>query len=203
MEAFMIKSLLFSVLLFPLSSLALFDVETAIAQAVSEKLVYVGSYIPHWSASGTIPSCLYKNSKVFVLSNYCLKRPIPAASIRIHSADHKQGHVEIYAEGAVAGKDISTIQRRDYFEPLWRVAANPYLEGFDFKMSAKEYQKYEELESSALLRGCLNSDNFPETLCKVGYENEQQSWGMRAIEFRETPSKNWYLLLKTLKSLVP
>ena len=199
----MIRSLLLAVLLFPFSAFALFDAEKAIAQAVSEKLVYVGSYIPHWSASGTIPSCLYKNSKVFVLSNYCLKRPIPAASIRIHSADYKQGHVEIYAEGLVGGNDISTIERPEYFEPLWRVASNPYTEGFHFGITAKEYRKYEEVESSTPLRGCLNSDYFPETLCEVGYENEQQTWGARATLFRESPSKNWYLLLKTLKSLVP
>jgi hypothetical protein len=198
----MIKSLLLTAVLFPMSAFALFDAEKAISQALSEKLVYLGSYIPTWSASGTIPSCLYKNSKVLVLSNYCLKRDIPAASIRIHSKNYNEGHVNIYAEGT-AGGDASEQVRSDYFDPLWRLSSDPNDNGFRFDLTPSEYRKYEEVESSSPLRGCLTSDHFQDSLCAVGYESELDSWGKASIEFRKSPSKNWYLLLKTLKNSIP
>ena len=62
---------------------ALYTPKQALADALSEPLVFVGKFIPNSSESGLYPDCVFKNSKVMVISSYCVQKAVPAARVMV------------------------------------------------------------------------------------------------------------------------
>ena len=199
------SGLFLSLQVFSLQAFALFNPEQAIHEAVSEPLEFIGSYIPNYSISGKYPNCVFRNSKVYILSSYCVKGDVGAASLRIHSVKPELGYMEIYAEGTVS-KDVSEMTRQDYFDGLWYIASNPGDDNFDFAMPVSKYQNYDELQVTKPFLGCdvgNSSQGYPHgAICSKGFEVEGATWADAAVQYRNQPNNEWYALLKTIKEKV-
>lgn len=187
------------------TSSALLTPQQALTDALSEPLAFVGWYMPTYSESQKRPNCVFKNSKVFVMTHYCVRGNIPAGSIRIHSANLTDGYVQIYAELPDTGKDISEGSRAEYYSFLWNVSARLPQRAFDFNMSARQYQSFDQAEVRSFSHYCVtaNSSNTQPyfTTC-VDILDQRDVWGPQAYAFWQAPGPELNQLFATLKQQV-
>lgn len=197
--------LVLSSTLFSSTSFALYTPHDALQDALSEKLTWVGYYMPKYSESQKYPNCIWKNSKVFIMSSYCVSQNVPAGSMIIHSKDPATGYVRIYTEVQSTKGDISTAKSADYLDFLLSVSARITEQSFDMGMSAKEYQSWEERENKNYTQYCVTNLAFKDdpfsTVCK-DITNELNVWGPHGYDFWKNSDPAWPKLLKTIKAQV-
>jgi hypothetical protein len=189
----------------PISGLTLYTFQEGLSDALSEDLQYVGFYMPYYSDSQKYPVCLFRNSKVLVMSDYCVKEDVPVASFRIHPVDPKKGFALAYAETGLA-KDISQVERKDYFPDLWFIASQNQLPYFSFQMDIKAYQQFDAEQINATFDGCIVSQAFAsspkQTLCTKEYSDSFQSWSTEAYAQWQQPSAQWFQFLKMIRAKI-
>ena len=178
--------------------------QEAINLVLSEPLQYVGSFFPRDSESGKIPSCLYRNSKVTVLYDYCTKSESLALGLTIHSNDLSRGNIRMYAEGS--GRPVSQLERPEYLRYFWKIIVRPNSKGYRADLSAKEYSDYYEVQSQDQTLGCFIAEvmNHQGTYlnCFNEFEKQLASWGPSANVFWQKPSGEWYQMQKVFRRLV-
>jgi hypothetical protein len=188
-----------------ISFAALYTPQDALKDALSEPLAFVGYYMPKYSESQKYPNCIFKNSKVLVMSSYCVRGNVPAGSVRIHATDASKGYVRIYTEIQSMKQDISTAKRGDYLEFLLSTSARITEQAWDPNMSAKAYEKWEDVENKDYTQYCVTSQSFKDdpysTVCK-DITNELHVWGPHGFAFWQKSDPNWPKLLKKIKAQV-
>jgi hypothetical protein len=176
--------------------------DQALKLALQEPLTYWGQYIPSYSSSHTIPVCVYRNSKVLVKYRYCVSRAVPAVGLRVHFLDHSRRTLEIYAESS-QDVDVSSKTRSQYFDDLFYLAMNEDALDVASLSSVAEYQKLDEAEVGSKSYGCVTGgtlrDQPHRTLCESQFSKELKNWTEAAWPFWQSPSADWYELLKLLK----
>jgi hypothetical protein len=200
-----ILSAALSILISSTAFAGLYTPGEALTETLSEPLSFVGYYMPKYSESQKYPNCLFKNSKVLVMTSYCVRGKVPAGSVRIHSVDPTRGYVRIYSEMNDMSRDISTASRSDYVDLLFSTSARITQQSFDPEMDAKTYEKWEERENKKYSHYCVTSGQFPNepyrTIC-TDLTNELHVWGPKGLEFWENSDPNWPKLLKKIKAQV-
>jgi hypothetical protein len=189
----------------PIPGLKLYSLQEGLNDALSEELQYVGYYMPFYSDSQKYPVCLFRNSKVLVMSDYCVKEDVAVASFRIHPVDSQKGFAVAYAETGLK-KDISQAERKDYFPDLWFVASQSQLPYFSFQMSLKAYQQFDAAQIKANFDGCIVSQAFAsspqQTFCTTDYASSLPSWSSAAFSQWQQPSVQWFQFLKMIRAKV-
>lgn len=194
-------SILFSTTAFA----GLYTPQEALVDTLSEPLTFVGYYMPKYSESQKYPNCLFKNSKVLVMTSYCVSGKVPAGSVRIHHVDPSRGYVRIYSEINDMSRDISTASRGDYVDLLFSTSSRITQQSFDNDITVKAYEKWEETENSAYSHYCVTSGQFPNepyrTICR-DLTNELHVWGPQGLDFWNKSDANWPKLMKKIKAQV-
>lgn len=184
---------------------SLYTPQEALRDALSEPLTFVGYYMPKYSESQKYPNCLFKNSKVLLMSHYCVEGNVPAGSVMIHANDVTRGYVRIYTEIADTKRDISTATRSDYVEFLLSTSARITEQAFDVDWSAKDYEKWEARENKKYSKYCVTGHSFKDqphsTVC-TDLTNELHVWGPHGFDFWTNSDPNWPKLLKKIKAQV-
>lgn len=184
----------------PATAHAIYGVQAAINDALSDDLKYVGKFVPHGSESGKRPVCVYRGKKVLVYSSYCVKYKVGAVGIRIHSIDPARGSVQIYAE-ARDRDDINKVKRDRYSDYGFSIAT--YDKGtFVFDGSMAKLKAYDTKLALSPGPECQSSRAFPK-VCKPAHSGDINSWGDEASDFWNKPTANWYRLINLMKSKVP
>lgn len=186
------------------SSGTLMTPEEAINLAMtSEPLQFHGKFIPPDSESA-MASCIFRNSKVTILYDYCTKKEQPAYGITIHSADPSRGHVIFYAEGS--GAPVSKLKRKDYLYFLYFFSANKNASGYNPNLTVSEYAEYYDRRQVENSFGCLVSQRYgttaPRTNCETQFASQAGAWSGPAITYWNNPSPNWYKLQNRLRTLI-
>jgi hypothetical protein len=181
------------------------SIHQSLAVALSEPLALVGTYIPSYSQSQSIPVCLYRNSKVLVKSTYCVSRNVPAAEVTIHWLDGSRSQFSFYAEGPEEN-DISQQSREKYFPDFWNLSSKDDKVDLN-NINIKDYEKYDEASVSSANYGCVTSGALKSSpsysVCDSTDAARLKSWVKQAYPFWKSPETNWYHLLKRLKTLTP
>ena len=187
------------------SHAALYTPQEALTDALSEPFKFVGYFMPKYSESQKYPTCLFKNSKVLVVSSYCVSQNVPAGSVLIFNVDPTRGYARIYTEIQDMNRDISTASRSDYLEFILSTSARITKQAFNANMSAKTYEKWEESENKDFTQYCVTGNSFKsepyQTVCK-DITNELHVWGPHGLDFWQNSDPNWPKLLKRIKKQV-
>ena len=177
------------------------NINTQLQESLADPLIFLGSYIPSYSISHKIPTCVFKNSKVMVKYSYCTADDVPATEITIHSAGGFQ--ISIYAETNSSG-DITNLDRSKYLDEFWEVSS--LRNGIDPRnfSSIQEYQKFDEENTTAAIHfGCVTggtlSPKVKRTVCENAYQQQRKSWLLQALPFWNKPGPSWYQLNRYLK----
>jgi hypothetical protein len=181
------------------NSHALYGVNQAIKDVLADEPVYVGSFVPRYSEDGSMKMCVFRGKKTIVFMYYCTSKLVSAESLSIHSIDPKLGSVEVYAE-VPEHVDVTKVKRNRYYDMNFRVSARAE-DGFKFNSNMKQFQEYDDAKSRNPGAACLCTQTFPRT-CKADYASEQPTWAEPAQDFWKSPGKNWYKLIKVMKSRV-
>lgn len=183
---------------------ALYTPQQALKDISSEKLQYVGAYMPAASETQKYPTCLFKNSKVLVESSYCVKGDVPAARLVIHQNDHTKGYVRIYAEIDSVEKDISQAQRADYLNFQFAVSAHITHLPFSVDMTPEKYKEWEEEETKMYSRFCVTAEVLNDrpysTVCKD--LDQLNTWGPHGQKFWNESDPLFAAVLKMIKAEV-
>lgn len=205
----MIKFSIFTFLVGMLSSqasFALYTPQKALKDALSEPLTYMGKFIPSTSESGLYPDCVFRNSKVIVISSYCVKRDIPAGRLFILPAKASEGHVRLYAEIS-GGKDISEATRDEYLEDFHYTAVIRPQKLHDLGMTFEQIKYWSENETSDYSRMCVAANSQKaqpnSTNCKGMPTVAAKDWSKAAYRFLTVSDPNFARLLRQIKSQVP
>ncbi|MES2964507.1 MAG: hypothetical protein V4760_11495 [Bdellovibrionota bacterium] len=198
-------ALIFSLTLLSSVSFALYTPQEALTDALSEPLTFVGYYMPKYSESQKYPNCLFKNSKVLLMSSYCVRQNVPAGSVKFHATDPSKGYVRIYTEIQNPNKDISTAKRADYLEFILSTSVRITEQAFDPSMSVKAYEKWEDIENKNYTKYCVTGQSFkdqPYSTACADITNELHVWGPHGFKFWQKSDPKWPKLLKALKSQI-
>ncbi len=179
---------------------AVYGVQDAINDTLSDELKYVGKFVPRYSESGTIPMCLFRGKKVVVYSSYCIKSVTGAVSMRIHSVDPTKGSLTIYAEAR--DKDDITKVERDHYSDYGFSISTLDNGTFNFNGDLKFFRVWDDTLSKSPAPACIASRAFPKH-CNPAHQADVDSWGTPASDFWNKPTPNWYQLINVLKSKVP
>lgn len=174
----------------------------ALDLALAKPLEYVGTYLDPGSESGTMKTCVFRNTDVTVIYEYCRKVEAPAVSVRIY--DHAtNSSVNIYAEGSL---DASRIRRDFYFDPLWRVRAAFNAPSFKAELTLDELRAYDAETAQQL--GCSvffmeGMDLIERCFGESGMDEEAAAaWIEKASAFWHRPSESWYQFQKLMRTTV-
>lgn len=178
---------------------ALYGVEEALNDASTDQLTLVGTYVPAYAEDGKMKMCVYRGAKTLVYSFYCTKASVPAAWMRIVSADPTKGSVEIYAEVPM-NVDVTTAKRDQYDEQNFRMSVNPP-DGFDFNGSIDALRKYDDKLSKNPRAACFYTKRAG-AWCRSNYQSEMSVWMPPTLAFWVNPSESWYSLQALLKSRI-
>ncbi len=196
-----IRTLVVSALLLITSQAhAVYGVQDAINDALSDNLKYIGSFVPRYSEDGKMKMCLYRGTKVLVYMYYCSKKSFAAVSLRIHSIDPQKGSLAIYAETAKGG-DITSADRAQYSD--YGFSVSTFDNGtFIFNGAIKDFRTYDDALSKSPSTACLSSRVFRKH-CAPTHQNQVGPWTDGADDFWNKPTSNWYQLVKAMKAKVP
>ncbi len=181
----------------PPSAASLYPPAEALADAVSGPLRYVGTTI--WYGRYGIPSCIYRNEKVFVVNSYCtLKEINPTAVIVIHP---ERGVVQLKASG-VQDKPVSTLRREQYSD--WGFASMDGQRGLTLDASADALVAWEERRHRYYRNpGCGAGQAGPSSKMRgkcTDKAPEFEAWWRGVYPpLLEAPPESWYALVKDLR----
>ena len=181
----------------PPSAVPLYPPADALADAASGPLRYVGTTI--WYGRYGIPSCIYRNEKVFVINSYCtLKEINPHGVIVIHP---ERGQVSFKARG-VQGKPVSTLRRAQYAE--WGFSSMDGKSGLTLEASADELVAWEERRRRFYRNpGCGAGQASPSSKmggrCVDKTPDFEAWWRGVYPPVLQAPPESWYALVKDLR----
>jgi hypothetical protein len=181
----------------PPSSTPLYPPAEALADAVSGPLQHVGTAI--WYGRYAIPSCIYRNEKVFVINAYCtLKEINPAKVIVIHP---ERGVVDLKARG-VQDKPVSTLKRAQYSE--WGITSTDGQRGLTLGASADALVAWEErrhryYRTPGCGAGQAGASGKMRAKCSEKTPVFDAWWKGVSAPLLEAPPESWYALLKDLR----
>ncbi len=188
------------------TSFALYTPQQALSDATSEPLIYMGKFIPSSSESGLYPECVFKNSKIIVISSYCVKKNVPAGRLFLLPADASQGNLRLYAETA-ANKDISVATHSEYEKDFFYSAAMVPKKPHDFNMTFEQIRLWSEGETIDQQSGyCVTANsqsaNANSTSCK-NVAGDTETWAKASFSFLTNSDPNFVHLLRQIKTQVP
>jgi hypothetical protein len=179
---------------------ALYGIDEAIDDVLSDKLSYVGSFVPRYAEDGKMKMCVYRGRKTVVFMFYCTKKSVSAESLSIHNIDPRKGSVEVYAE-VPEHVDVTKVKRDRYYDLNFRVSTGAP-DSFNFNDSIAGFRAYDDVRSKNPGAACQSTRTFPK-LCKPAFASELETWATPAERFWNKPGKNWYKLVKLMKKKVP
>lgn len=175
----------------------LYPPEEALADALASPLKYVGT--PVWPGRYKIPSCVYRNRKVFVVNSYCTTREIHSTGITVFHPE--KGSAGFYAE---AKEPISTIGREDYGN--WSFSTSDPFPGLRLNMKLDELLAYEERRSKLGKGSCyagLRVSTEKNGGCRLKTPDIEQWWDGLYKPLLKNPPAGWYELVKVLRKRAP
>lgn len=189
-------------------SVPLLTPQGMIAATLSEPLQFVGRVL--FSGSEEERSCVFQNSQVYIVYNYCREDGSEAPALGMKIFSRSGGMIEYYVENSEERGAISQTRREDY-DRNWRTSyiPTPALNG---NPSPQEISSIYEGERN-FRHGYCNAGgmmNIPAGF-NVGVENTScrdipsdvsDSWLPAARTFLADPGDQWYQLQQTMRSNV-
>lgn len=167
----------------------------AIADANADPLVFMGKGLLYGSIS--IESCVFKNSRAYVIHRYCTKPEVGAGDMTVYSFARKQ-MIKIHAESSRNQTPISETDPKDYTPEYWYVDFSILPQDFSSTMTFTQFLAFFEKHNKTYPPTCFVSSRFSQ--CEQGLK-DYESWLPIAGEFRQNPPRQWVETLSLLKSL--
>ncbi|HYH97341.1 hypothetical protein [Hyalangium sp.] len=181
----------------PPSAAPLYPPAEALADAVSGPLRHVGTTL--WYGRFAIPSCIYRNEKVFVINSYCTLKEINRTGVIVIHPE--RGVVALKARG-VQDKPVSTLRRAQYSE--WGVSSTDGQRGLTLDASADALVAWEErrhryYRNPGCGAGQAGSSSKMRGKCAEKMPEFEAWWQGVYPLILEAPPESWYALVKDLR----
>ena len=181
----------------PPSAAPLYPPSDALADAASGPLQHVGTTL--WYGRYGIPSCIYRNEKVFVINSYCTLKEIPQSGVFVIHPE--RGVVTLKARG-VQNKPVSTLRRAQYSE--WGFSSTDGKRGLTLNASADALVAWEErrhryYRNPGCGAGQAGTTGKKGLKCKDKTPEFEAWWQGVSSPLLEAPPESWYALVKDLR----
>lgn len=192
---FFIVALIFS----PSLALAQWSPEDFIRAANNETLIYQSRGL--MSGSDSVKSCVFRNSQVIVVYDFCLDSQQEAPALGIKIIRTQGGMLDLYIENSDGSGKISQARRKAY-DRNWRVShyetsSLSLNSATDFK-SVNAHISKNKGKPYCFVGGMMSKTGDPFCSAEVSsmYKN---LWLSDALEFWKSPPEIWYELKKKLR----
>lgn len=197
------KFIALTLLLLPLQSFAaLVTPQEAMDLATATPLNYRGKFKIISSESGR-EACVFGNRETTIIYEYCDKEELPATSLHIIHNENGRS-VKVYTEANEG--NVSEVLRNIYDDNFWRLSASPKNSLLKPAMTMPEYAALLEklnknwgcsvmvLQPMGLVTQCNKRNLFVKL--------DDAAWLVEAKAFWETPTPQWYDLLKSIRASI-
>lgn len=174
--------------------------QKALALLNSEELKFVGRDL--MPGSGQNRSCVFQNSKVYVVYNNCMSSKSEAPVTDFQIIQKTGGEISFYNENSQSAPN-STLKREQY-DSTWRISYVPTTPPKDSSLKAiKQYFSDNENSSSY----CYIGDSFKakqesKVACSQNMNTFKDQWSKETESFWNSPPSNWYSTQTKLVSLI-
>lgn len=192
----------------PIPDFPLLTPQGMIAATLEEPLQYVGRVL--FSGSEREQSCVFQNSQVYVVYNYCNRDGSEGEALGMKIFSRTGGMIEYYVENSAEKGAVSQTRREDY-DRSWRTSyiPTPSLSG---NPTAQEISSIYEGERN-FRNGYCNAGgmmNIPAgynvgidtTTCRDIPTEVSETWLQAARSFLVDPGDQWYRLQQTMRANV-
>ena len=175
----------------------------AVQLAMAEPLKMVGKgKLP--GGGDSLPGCVFKNSKVFVVYDNCTAKEQQATSVTIYSISG--GKVQMYIENSAAQAQPISILRRNSYDRNWYInyVPTPALSANSSFAQVTNYLRENE-DASSTLGACTTGGMMkaaPGSSCSGSASKYQSEWMSGADGFWSNPPEEWYSFLKKMRQNV-